>query len=72
MEKIVKNRHQLETNFSVATLISNWVENCKEKVSQKKKKKKNCKEKGNKELIKRERETKEIFNEERDNVETIN
>ena len=43
--------------------------NCKEKVSQKKKK---FKEKGKNELIKRERETREIFNEERDNVETIN
>ena len=44
--------------------------NCKEKVSPKKKK--NFKEKGKNELIKRERETREIFNEERDNVETIN
>ena len=48
MEKIIINGHQLETNFSIATLISNWVENCKEKVSPKKEKEKNCKEKGNK------------------------
>ena len=46
--------------------------NCKEKVSQKKKKKNNFKEKGKNELIKTERETREIFNEETDNVKTIN
>ena len=63
---------KIETNFSIAffSTHTHTHTHTKNSIAILIAKKKFLKEKGKKELIKRERETKEIFNEERDNVET--